>query len=218
MIRAVIFDLDGTLLDSLTDIAQAMNDAISARGWPVHPVDAYLRMVGEGIENLARRAAPQERDVPALLGDYRARYSRGMETTTRPYPGIPQMLDAVQEAGLKMAVLSNKREDFTVELVKRQLAKWSFKCVRGERHGVPRKPDPHSALELASALGHAPRDVAFVGDTPIDVKTALAAGMLPVAVTWGFRTREELEAAGARTAIERPDQLLAALGLTAPVQ
>ncbi len=210
-IRGVIFDLDGTLLDSLADIGGAMNDALAARGWPTHPIAAYLRMVGDGIEMLARRAAPGGEDVTALVDQYRARYQERMEQETKPYEGIAAMLDGLHGRGVAMAVLSNKRDDFTVELVKRQLPKWPFVEVRGERHGVPRKPDPAAALDLARALKLKPEEIAFVGDTPIDVKTALAAGMLPVAVEWGFRTRDELTAAGARHVVSRPEQLLGLL-------
>ncbi len=211
-IRGVIFDLDGTLLDSIGDIGGAMNDALAARGWPTHPLSAYLRFVGEGVEMLARRAAPPGTDdIGKLVDEYRALYAARMERETKPYPGIADMLDALQVRGLDLAVLSNKRDDFTVELVRRQLSKWRFSDVRGERREVPRKPDPTAALQLAAVMKLKPEEIAFVGDTPIDVKTALAAGMLPVAVLWGFRTREELHAAGARHILERPDELLALL-------
>ncbi|MBL8955190.1 MAG: HAD family hydrolase [Myxococcaceae bacterium] len=210
-IRGVIFDLDGTLLDSIGDIGGAMNDTLLARGWPVHPLAAYLGFVGEGVEQLARKAAPAGVDIASVVDQYRARYAQRMEQETKPYAGIAELLDGLHARGVSMAVLSNKRDDFTVELVKRQLSKWPFAGVRGERHGVPRKPDPMAALELAAVLKLEPAEVAFVGDTPIDVKTALAAGMLPVAVAWGFRTRQELTDAGARHVVSRPDELLSLL-------
>jgi phosphoglycolate phosphatase len=210
-VRGLIFDLDGTLLDSLGDIGGAMNEALAARGWPSHPITDYLRMVGEGIEMLARRAAPKGEDITGLVDQYRARYRARMEHETRPYEGVADLLDALAERKVPMAVLSNKKDDFTVELVKRQLARWPFVAVRGEREGVPRKPDPGAALELAAELRLRPSEIAFVGDTPIDVKTALAAGMLPVAVLWGFRTRAELSAAGARHLLTRPGELMALL-------
>jgi phosphoglycolate phosphatase len=213
VIRGVIFDLDGTLLDSLHDIGGAMNDALLARGFPTHPMPAYLRMVGDGVEMLARRALPRDAgvDVAAFVDAYRARYAERMEHQTRPYDGVPELLDALEKRGVPLAVLSNKREDFTVELVKRQLPRWRFVAVRGERPNTPRKPDPTAALALAAALSLKPSECAFVGDTPIDVKTAIAAGMLPVGVLWGFRTKEELLDAGAKHALERPSELLALL-------
>lgn len=210
-IRAVIFDLDGTLLDSLADIGGAMNDALQSRGWPTHPLGAYLRFVGEGVEMLARRAAPKGTDVGPLVDEYRARYGERMERETKPYIGVAELLDALKERGVPMAVLSNKRDDFTVELVKRQLGRWPFVAVRGERKDVLRKPDPAAALELGKALGFPPEEIAFVGDTAIDVKTAVAAGMLPVAVLWGFRTREELVKAGAKHVLSTPGELLTLL-------
>ncbi len=216
MIRGLIFDLDGTLLDSIADIGGAMNDTLASRGFPVHEMSAYLQMVGEGVETLALRALPKDShvDVVELVAAYRDRYSERMEANTRPYDGIPAMLDALTARGLPMAVLSNKREDFTIELVHRQLSKWRFVEVRGERRGVPRKPDPSAALELARALGITPKDCAFVGDTPIDVKTALAAGMQPVAVLWGFRGYDELHGAGARTLLTHPRELISSLRQT----
>jgi phosphoglycolate phosphatase len=209
VIRGVIFDLDGTLLDSLADIGTAMNDALARHGLPPHPLSAYLQLVGEGIENLARRAAGEAAvDVAALVATYRAAYAVRLEQKTRPYAGIPELLDALAHRGLSLAVLSNKREDFTVELVKRQLNRWRFAAVRGERQGVPRKPDPKAALELAAELGLAPVEIAFVGDTAVDMKTAVAAGMLPVGVLWGFRGREELKGAGARHLFTAPAEVL----------
>jgi phosphoglycolate phosphatase len=210
VIRGVIFDLDGTLLDSIGDIGGAMNATLAAHGFPTHSIDAYLRKVGDGIEMLAKRALPINApvDLREFIDDYRQRYAERMEHETRPYDGVPAMLDALAERNVPMAVLSNKREDFTVELVKRQLPKWSFVEVRGERTGVPRKPDPQAALALAQVLGLEADECAFVGDTPIDVKTAVAAGMVPVAVLWGFRTKEELTMAGAKHTLAKPGELL----------
>jgi phosphoglycolate phosphatase len=207
---AVIFDLDGTLADSLADIGGAMNETLAAHGHPVHPITAYRDFVGEGVETLARRALPQPppQDVTAFLADYRARYRQRMAQETRPYPGVPEALDALTARGLKLAVLSNKRDDFTVELVKVLFAKWRFLEVRGERQGVPRKPNPQAALEIAARLETPPARCAFVGDTAIDMKTARSAGMHAVGVTWGFRPATELTAAGAQVVISRPAELV----------
>ncbi len=213
MTKALIFDLDGTLADSLEDIGGAMNDTLAERGRPPHPLDAYRHFVGEGIEVLVRRASQPKTDdeLKRLVAEYRAHYAARADGHTHPYPGIPELLDGLTALGLPMAVLSNKRDDFTVALVQRVLPRWAFARVRGEREGVPRKPDPTAALELARELGVAPAEVTFVGDTPIDVKTALSAGMRPVAVTWGFRSEEELKAAGASEVIHRPAELLGLL-------
>lgn len=207
---AVIFDLDGTLADSLADIGGAMNEMLASHGLPTHGLDAYKSFVGEGVENLTRRALPEDRrlELARYLDEYRARYAQRIARETRPYPGIPELLDALVERKLALAVLSNKRDDFTVELVKQLFGRWPFRCVRGERAGTPRKPDPTSALQVAAELGCAPARIAFVGDTAIDMKTARAAGMRAVGVTWGFRPERELIGAGAQVVIARPEQLL----------
>ena len=209
--RAVIFDLDGTLADSLGDIGGAMNEALAARGLLEHPLIAYQQFIGEGVEMLARRAAPllEEIHVKKLVDEYRERYAARLDSATRPYEGISELLDGLVAAQLPLAVLSNKRDDFTVELVKRRFARWPFRVVRGERADVPRKPDPAAALQIAATIGVPAADFAFVGDTGVDIKTAIAAGMLPVGVLWGFRGREELLAAGAKRLLAHPRDLLA---------
>lgn len=208
--RAVIFDLDGTLADSLGDIGGAMNEALAARSLPVHPLPAYHQFIGEGVEVLARKAAPMlaEGEIQKLVEEYRARYAARIDAETKPYDGIPAMLDALVAQGTPIAVLSNKRDDFTVELVKRCFGRWPFRVVRGERQGVPRKPHPAAAVEIAAALGIAPADCTFVGDTAIDMKTAVAAGMTAVGVLWGFRGRDELVAAGATRLLAHPRDLI----------
>lgn len=207
---ALIFDLDGTLADSLADIGGAMNEALAARGLPLHPLQDFRHMVGEGVETLGRRALPpgREAELAPLLEAYRAAYRARMTRETKPYPGIAELLEALKARRVPMAVLSNKRDDFTVGLVERLFGPGAFVEVRGEREGTPRKPDPTAALALAGVLGVEPARVGFVGDTPIDVRTALAAGMVPIAVTWGFRDEAEVRAAGARFVLGGPAALL----------
>ncbi len=209
--RAVLFDLDGTLADSLGDIGGAMNEALAARGLPTHALEDYKGFVGEGVEMLARRAAVglPEPQLKALVAEYRTRYGARIDSDTRPYEGVPAMLDALVAARVPMAVLSNKRDDFTVELVRRLFSSWPFVEVRGERERTPRKPDPTAALEIARALKVAPGECAFVGDTAIDIGTAVAAGMIPIGVLWGFRGKDELLAAGASRLLAHPRELLA---------
>lgn len=209
--RAVIFDLDGTLADSLGDIGGAMNEALKARGLLEHPLIAYHQFIGEGVEQLARRAAPtlDEIHVKRLVDEYRERYAARIDAATRPYEGISELLDGLVAAQLPLAVLSNKRDDFTVELMRRRFSRWPFRAVRGERPDVPRKPHPAAALEIATVLDIPPTDCAFVGDTAIDMRTAVAAGMQPIGVLWGFRGREELLEAGAKRLIAHPRELLA---------
>lgn len=223
---ALIFDLDGTLADSLGDIGGAMNRLLARFGLPPQPLDDYRQYVGEGAEVLVRRTfvaasgrdwktSTDESGFPRPLAElteaYRAEYAALEHEASKPYPGIDAMLDGVVARRRRMAVLSNKRDDFTKHLVARRFARWPFVAVRGEQDGVPRKPNPTAALELALALDASPERIGFVGDTPIDVMTAKNAGMVPIAVTWGFRSREELAAAGAKRFLDRPDDLLALL-------
>ncbi|RJS15764.1 HAD family hydrolase [Corallococcus sp. H22C18031201] len=212
-LRAVLFDLDGTLVDSLGDIAWAMNRALAHHGLPIHPEPAYLRFVGEGVKQLVRRAVPEGReDMHApVLATYHAEYDGHLFDRTQPYPGVHAMLTALAEDGVRLGVLSNKSDDFVKRLVARLLPGVGFAAVYGERVGVPRKPDPTAALALAEELGARPEDCGFVGDTPIDMDTASAAGMFSVGVTWGFRPEAELRAHGARAVVSTAEGLLAAL-------
>jgi len=209
--RGVIFDLDGTLVDSLGDIAAAMNRSLAARGLPTHPVDAYRTFIGEGVQKLAERVLPpgHQDEKAALLQAYQADYAEHLLETSTPYPGIPELLDALAARGLPMAVLSNKPDAPTRRIVEALLGRWRFQAVAGERPGVPRKPDPAAALELARAMDVAAPAVSFVGDTLVDVFTARAAGMRPLGVLWGFRARE-VAAAGVPT-VQHPRELLSLL-------
>jgi len=207
--HAVIFDLDGTLADSLRDLGEAMNRALAGFGLPTHPIDAYRQFVGEGVDVMVRRAAPNATVGYQQIADsYRAHYGTLDHQWTRPYPGIADLLDELTKRGVKLAVLSNKRDDFTRDLVTKQFGRWRFADVRGEREGVPRKPDPTAAFELALALNVLPANIVFVGDTGIDMMTGRNAGMTPVGCLWGFRGREELLAAGAKRLIAHPLELL----------
>lgn len=208
----MIFDLDGTLVDSLGDIAAAMNHTLAARGYPVHPVDAYRSFIGEGVRKLAERAMPPGTDQAreAVLSAYEAEYAKNLPGSSTLYPGIAALLDALSGASFPMAVLSNKPDAPTRRIVEALLSAWPFRAVAGERPGIPRKPDPAGALELARALERPPAEVVLVGDTQIDVATARAAGMRPVGVLWGFRA-QEVAAAGV-PALRRPEDLLTFLG------
>ena len=173
-------------------------------------MDKYRYFVGDGVEMLARRAATRcpESEMMQFVVEYRQFYAERADRNTRPYAGIPEMLDAIAARKLPFSVLSNKRDDFSVALVKRVFPKWTFFEVRGEREGTPRKPDPQSALEMARALKLPAAEIAFVGDTSIDMFTANAAGMLSIGVSWGFRGEEELRAAGAKKLIHAPMELI----------
>jgi phosphoglycolate phosphatase len=209
----VIFDLDGTLVDSLADIGHAMNAALAGAGLPTHPIAAYRTMVGEGADALVARAvgaAPIDRT--ALAAAYRAAYGARAHRSTTVYPGVDALLTTLDGEGVALAVLSNKPDDFTRALVAERFGAIRFRAVWGQRAGVPRKPDPTAALALAELLATAPARVAFVGDTAVDVTTARAAGMTAIGALWGFRDRAELQGAGADHVVATADELLVLLG------
>jgi len=211
----IIFDLDGTLLDTIEDLADSMNQVLTDLGFPTQTLGAYKTFVGEGLEALIRRALPKDQLRPELLdqclGAFREEYSRRWENQTRPYAGIPELLDHLTGLGLRMAILSNKLDHFTRIMVARLLPRWRFDPVFGARPSVPKKPDPAGALEIAEALHLAPDHFIYLGDTGIDMKTACAAGMGPVGVLWGFRPADELREQGAKWLIEKPADLISLL-------
>ncbi len=210
--KAAIFDLDGTLLNTLEDIADSTNAVLKRLGFPQHDYDTYKYFVGDGIEKLVRRTLPEEKReegfitqcVTAMREEYRKRW----RNKTQPYQGIPSLLDALKERGVKMAVLSNKPDDFTKMTVKALLSQWHFEAVWGADSRVPKKPDPTAAVQIARDLDIPAREFLFVGDTGVDMETALAATMYPVGVLWGFRKADELIASGARMLLKEPMDLL----------
>jgi phosphoglycolate phosphatase len=211
----LIFDLDGTLLDTLDDLADSGNAALDALGLPQHPVDAYRYFVGLGIEELVRRMLPESRRDPATLqeatGLTAGEYKRRWKDKTRPYEGVPELLEDLRRRGLPVCVLSNKPQVYTDLTVAEFFPGRPFAIVRGARPEVPNKPHPAGALALAGELGLTPGAVVFVGDSATDMRTARGAGMLPVGVLWGFRDAAELTENGARHLIDRPDRLLTVL-------
>lgn len=210
--RAILFDLDGTLLDTLEDLANSMNVVLSIHGMKTFPVDDYRYFVGKGLGELIRSVLPDNKvsdeRVEEFLVEMRKEYTERWAENTRPYPGIPDLLDKLQKMNLPMAVLSNKADDFTNIMVKTLLSKWQFQIIRGLKDDLPPKPDPASALWIAQQIKILPGDFIYVGDTGIDMQTANAAGMYAVGAVWGFRTAEELKENGAKTLIENPLQLL----------
>ncbi len=215
-IRAILFDLDGTLLDTLADIARSANEALEIQGFPTHPEADYLRFIGDGVAMLLHRALPPDRSGEAEVGrcvaSFQETYGRGWNVRTRLYDGIGPLLDGLVGRGILLAVLSNKPDDFTRRFGETYLAPWPFRAVVGHRAGSPRKPDPSSALEIAEGLGVEPSECAFVGDSVVDIETALAAGMTPIGVSWGFQPVEALREAGAEAILDEPEKLLDRLG------
>jgi len=213
--NAVIFDMDGTLLDTLEDIADSMNLVLSRMGFPDHDLEAYKIFVGDGVETLARRVLPKkslsDELVTICVEAMREEYGRRWHNKTRPYPGISELLDALQERGIPMTILSNKLQEFTQIMAAHLLPRWSFPAVLGARPSVPKKPDPFAAQEIARLLQLPPEHILYLGDTGTDMKTAVAARMVPLGALWGFRTAEELTASGAKVLLEKPLDLLSHL-------
>lgn len=211
--KAVLFDLDGTLLDTLQDIADSANAALKQLGFDEHPTEAYKYFVGDGIEHLAERALPQSsRDnntVATCLELIRSEYKRRWDVNTRPYSGIREMLEALRQRNIPTAILSNKPHEFTCRMIDEYFGDYSFTLVRGAIEGVPIKPDPTAALQITRQMGISPGEFVYVGDSSTDMQTAAAAGMYAVGVFWGFRTKDELIQTGAEVVIERPFELVA---------
>lgn len=209
MIRAVLFDLDGTLTDTLRDIADAMNRALRLHDLPEWPVDAYRYLVGDGARKLAERAVRDRLDLhSAVLREYQAYYERHTLVTTRPYDGIPELLKALQARGVKLAVFSNKPDADTKGVVRHFFPEIDWAVVRGQVEGVPVKPDPTGALAAAAEMDVDPAEILYLGDTATDMCCAVNAGMYPVGALWGFRTAEELTQNGARHLAEHPADVL----------
>lgn len=210
--KAAIFDLDGTLLDTLAGIADSMNGALVRMGFPVHDLSAYRFLTGDGVLALITNALPPEarrQETIDRAGELlREEYIKNWAKNTRPYEGVPELLDALAARSVRLSVLSNKMDEFTQQAVDRFLGRWTFEFVLGEGPGFPRKPDPASALHIVSGLGLRPSDVVFLGDTSTDMRTAVGAGLYPVGALWGFRDREELLATGARAVIATPREFL----------
>jgi phosphoglycolate phosphatase len=211
--RAVLFDLDGTLLDTLADIASCANLVQAELGLPPHPVGAYKRFVGDGLTELLRRAIPARHlrgpGLRARARRFEELYEEHAMDETRPYPGVARMLDGVARRGLPMAVVSNKPQRFTEACVETLLARWRFAVVRGARPKVPLKPDPAGPLAAARAMKVAPREVLYLGDTSVDMQAARASGMFALGALWGFRDADELLASGAQALMRRPGELSA---------
>ena len=208
-IKAAVFDLDGTLTNTLNDIATAMNRSLRLHGLPEFSVDEYRYLVGDGAKKLAQRAVRNRQELAeSVRREYQAYYQEHTLDTTRPYPGIPELLQALTERGIQVCVLSNKPHADTCGVVRHFFPEIPFAQIRGQVEGVPVKPDPTGAMMIARALGLKPEAFVYLGDTNVDMRTAVNAGMHPVGVTWGFRPAEELAQAGAEHLIGNPLDLL----------
>lgn len=209
--QALIFDLDGTLIDSLADIAESINRMLDARGYPRCEQEVFKQMVGDGMEKLVERALPEdvrsEGLIKVCVEEYRAHYDALWNTQTHPYPGIVEMLAEMKSRGVKLGVISNKAHRFTVPMTEHFFGRTVFDHILGQRAEVPRKPAPDGAHEMAALLGLNTNDMAYVGDSGIDMQFAKNSGMRAVGVRWGFRSESELRACGADVLISSASEL-----------
>lgn len=212
MKKLIIFDLDGTLLNTIGDLADAVDYVMRSRNLPEHTNAEYRQMVGGGIKRLVERALPaelaeNEAYVEECVAQFRRYYVDNIDRHTIPYEGIPELLHKLQRDGVKMAVASNKFQHGTDRLVAKFFGDIEFVAIEGNREGAPLKPNPeiiHNILRIADLE---PCDAVMVGDSGIDIRTAIAAGIDSIGVSWGFRFADELYAAGATTVVTTTEEL-----------
>jgi phosphoglycolate phosphatase len=210
--KGVIFDLDGTLVDTLGDIGSSMNRALGEKGFPLRRAEEYREMVGWGIVRLASLALPEnkrnEETAKELAAEAARYYAETPLAVSKPYPGIREVVAELKRRKIKTAVLTNKPDPVAQLVIAGLFPPGSFDVVLGERKGSKRKPDPSSVWEILLELGLSPRDTIFMGDSEIDMETALAAECHALAVSWGYRPKELLLKAGAQRIIDKPEELL----------
>lgn len=214
--KLVIFDLDGTLLNTIADLAHSTNYALEKNGFPPHPIEAYRYYVGNGINKLFERALPEKERTTEQIARIRAvflpYYNEHNTDYTAPYEGVESLLKVLHEQGCQFAVASNKYQLATEKLINRFFPAIPFTAVFGQRDGVPVKPDPtivHDILRIAQVH---PEETIYIGDSGVDMQTATNSGMTSIGVTWGFRSREELEKAGASYIAGSTDEILRIIG------
>eukprot|EP00752_Nemacystus_decipiens_P016714 g14952.t1 len=206
---AAIFDLDGTLLDTLRDLCNSANHALKTVGRPTHPIEAYRTLVGQGVDNLFIDAlGPDHQDLHSrAVAAFHAHYADHRFDTTAPYPGIWKMLTTLQAGRIKLGVLSNKPHTATVDVIDRYFSDLDWAVVRGHKPGTAPKPVPTSAREVIAEMGVEPARCVYVGDTKVDMLTGKAAGMFTVGVSWGFRSVKELQNNGADAIVDSAGEL-----------
>ena len=211
MIKAVLFDLDGTIANSLLDLAVSVNHSLKEFGFNERDVQDFRYFAGDGMPKMIERALPEayrdENTVRAVLSSFLKYYGVHYCDNTKPYDGITEMIDALKNRGIKVAVVTNKAQEMADRVVKKLYGD-RFLVIFGKRDGIPSKPDPKSALITMSELGVQPEECIFVGDSGADIKTGVNSGAYPVGVLWGFREKSELISSGAKSIISNPFKLI----------
>jgi len=214
---AVIFDLDGTLLNTLKDLADCHNRILVSQGFPPHPEDAYRYFVGDGARKCVERTLPEaartEQVINRCVQLQAQDYANNWHMATEEYEGITSLLEGLSENEIQIGVLSNKNHHFTELCIRHFFPNIAFDVVQGYMSGVPHKPDPAGALIIAAKMGVECPEIILLGDSAVDISTAIAAGMRGIGALWGFRTDRELIEAGATALLETPEQLLELIGL-----
>lgn len=209
--KAIIFDLDGTLLDTLQDLATSVNAVLKSYELAEHPVAAYRYFVGDGIEVLVQRAFPDgliaAQSLEVLVAAVKEEYAQHWSDQTRPYPGVAELLNYLEVKEIPKAIFSNKPHEYALLTVSKLLPDWTFSHIYGISENMPRKPDPHGALLIAQKFSLKPEEIVYLGDTDTDMQTAVSGGFFPVGATWGFRNPEELLAGGAKKLAAKPEDL-----------
>lgn len=212
MYKGVIFDLDGTLVNSLEDITNAMNRVLKKHDFPTHSLSACQSFIGHGVKDLVVKALPKEHQneewITRCFEEMIAVYRDNCAIKTKMYEGINDLLDALTVRDIKMAVFSNKADELTKKIVKALFPKWNFEVVAGLKVEAHKKPNPIVAIEISQKMEIPVENLIFVGDTSVDMETAKNAGMYPVGVVWGFRTKAELNASDAKFILEKPLDLI----------
>lgn len=213
--QAVLFDLDGTLLNTLNDLGNSVNRVLSQHGFPKHKLNEYRYFIGDGARTLIARSLPNENrneyTIEMCLLAFQHDYGSHWNVETSPYDGIAETLDRLSALGVKFAVLSNKPHDFTQLCVEKYLSNWIFEVVLGQLPSMPKKPDPTGALLISQQMKIAPHSFIYVGDSAVDMQTANAAGMFAVAALWGFRSLQELQENGAQSVLSNPIEIVSLL-------
>lgn len=208
--KAIIFDLDGTIIDSIDDLGDSMNAMLANNGYPTHSIENYITWVGNGARLLLQRALPDVKDEALqqkYLKEFLAVYATNYNVKTKIYEGVAEFLDFLVRQNIQITILTNKPHAETQKIANDYLTPWPFEMILGQREAFPKKPDPQVALKMASDLNLRPSEMLFIGDSATDIKTAVAAGMKPIGVNWGYGTKESMLEAGASIIIESPKEL-----------